>query len=445
MSNEETHIAPYSLNVVIVGGGVAGLSTAFCLGKAGHKITLVEGAEFLGEVGAGIQVAPNVSRLLIRWGLQDRLTELGVKPLSASFRRYENDEQVGFNIIGERFEQDHGSPYYHLHRADLVEMIYGIAKPFLTVKHAKVTSVSPGPSPSVTLESGEVIEADLVIGADGIKSVVRKAIVEGPDRPSPTGDVAYRALIPTDNFLEDPELRSLVENPQVTCWMGPGRHIVGYCVRGRKQYNLVMIRPDTESEESWVATADSNEVRETYKGWNSRVTKLVGFIQIAMKSKLVVRPPLDTWVDPSGRIALLGDSCHSMLPYLAQGAAMAIEDAAVLGNIFSRISHPSQIGSFLKAYQDLRLPRATGTQRASQANQLRFHLPDGPEQQARDAAMKEAMKETLLEASGGGSDGARSGNRSVIVDHNKQLASLQFDYDADTAVDEWREREGMKL
>ncbi|KAF5319269.1 hypothetical protein D9619_008302 [Psilocybe cf. subviscida] len=429
-----------SLNVVIVGGGIAGLSTAYCLGRAGHHVTVIEQTPWLEEVGAGIQLAPNASRLLMRWGLALSLEELGVRPESASFNRFQNDHKIGFNFIGEHVRAEHGAPYYHIHRADLVRLLHELGKRYTTIKQGKVVEVLSGvslsQSPSVVLETGEIITADMIIGADGVKSTVRKYVVDGGDVTISTGDMAFRATIPSEKMEGDEDLRSLFDTTQVICWMGPGKHIVGYFVRNKQLYNLVMIRPDIESEESWTTAGTKEEIRNTFQGWNSRVSKLVGLADGVKKSKLVVRAPLHTWVDQSGRLTLIGDSCHAMLPYLAQGAAMAIEDAAVLGCLFSQISDKSQIMEMLKGYEELRMPRTTATQQASQANQGRFHLPDGPLQQARDTAMMEAMQITLLNESRLG-DHAISGNQSIVLDHSKKLAALQFDYDAEAEAQKW--------
>jgi salicylate hydroxylase len=159
---------------------------------------------------------------------------------------------------------------------------------------------------------------------------------------------------------------------------------------------------------------------------------LTGLVEDVKKLKVVALPPIRTWIDNSGRVVLLGDSCHAMLPYLAQGAAMAIEDAAVLGHLFSRLSHASQITPLLKAYEEIRIPRVTSTQKASQANQGRFHLPDGPLQRGRDAVMKAAMQTTLRAASS-----QPNTNRSIFFGHEKSLEALQFGYDAESEADRW--------
>ena len=226
------------LHILIIGCGLGGLSAAYCLSQAGHTVTLIESAKKLGEVGAGIQVSPNVSRLLIRWGLGDALAKAGVEPQAIVFRRYATGEVVGYSRWGAAMRREHGAPYYHIHRADFHRMVYVRAvasSDRVSVRlGSTVKSVDPVPNAqgqvSVTLTSGETITGDLIVGADGVKSLVRQVVIGRADAPEPTGDAAYRAIISTDVMLSDPDLRPFVETPEMTAWMGPGRHLMGYCI-----------------------------------------------------------------------------------------------------------------------------------------------------------------------------------------------------------------------
>jgi len=286
----------------------------------------------------------------------------------------------------------------------------------------------PG-GPSVTLASGEVLHADVIVGADGVKSRLQKAVTGRNDAPMPTGDAAYRAIISTDSMLEDPELRPFVETPEMTGWMAPGRHLMAYNIRAKKEYNLVLIHPDDGSVESWTEEGSGDKMRADFADFEPRVQKLLSFVKSTLKWRLMDRRPLNTWVHPKGRLVLLGDACHPMLPYRAQGAAIAIEDAAVIGALFSYVSSISQVPALLHAYEDLRLPRATATQESSRLNQKIFHLPDGPDQRARDDAMRTAMAAELE------GKPIPDGNPNQWADRTK--SRIQFEYDAYGEVERW--------
>ncbi len=229
--------AALSLNIIVVGAGLGGLAATHSLAQAGHRVLLLESAPALGDVGAGIQVSPNQSRLLIRWGLGPALTAIGVQPEAIVFRRYNTGERVGYSRWGSDMIPEHGAPYCHIHRADYHTLLLRLARaaPGVHIRlGATVREAQPDPAveggPSVTLVSGEVIHADLVIAADGVKSTIQKTVTGHDDNPTPTGDAAYRATIPTDLMLRDPELRPFVETPEMTGWMAPGRHLMAYCI-----------------------------------------------------------------------------------------------------------------------------------------------------------------------------------------------------------------------
>ncbi|KAG2121796.1 hypothetical protein BD769DRAFT_1650035 [Suillus cothurnatus] len=437
--------ASLPLNIVVIGCGLGGLAAAYCLAQAGHNITILEAASAIGEAGAGVQASPNVSRLLIRWGLGPSLEELGVKIQALSFKRWSNDEVVGWTPFGDVINKEYGSPFYLLHRADLHHMLYEATEPHCTIRvNSRVVSVDPS-KPSVTLASGEVVTADLLIGADGVKSVAREYVVGGPDKPRVTGDAAYRATIPAEKLLQDDELKPLVEKMESNLWMGPGGHIVGYTIRAKKEFNLVMVHPD-EAEwgvESWTAEGNVDKMKENYKRWSTTVRKLLALVPSTLDWKLMDRDPLPSWIHKDGKLVLLGDSCHPMLPYRAQGLAMAIEDAAVLGNIFSHCSDRSQILPLLYAYQSLRYDRATATQTSSSLNRHIFHQPDGPEQEDRDRDMRAAMEDALRVVRGEQSTRVLAGNANQWADKTKN--DIQFGYDADEEAEKWWLANGDQL
>jgi len=433
------HKAPLQLHILIVGCGIGGLAAAHCLAQAGHKITLFESAPAIGEVGAGIQVSPNVTRLLIRWGLGEALAEVAVKPEALVFRRYSNGERVAFTRWGEKMDE-FGAPYYHIHRADFHKLLYDLALPSMTLRlNSTVVGCDPE-RPSLTLASGETVKGDLILGADGVKSYIQQVVLGRANPARATGDAAYRALIPTSLMMEDPDLRPFVEKPEMTGWMGPGRHIMAYNIRAKREYNLVMLHPDDGSVESWTAEGSADKMRADFADFEPRVQKMLSMVKSTLKWRLMDRLPLDTWIHPAGRVALLGDACHPMLPYRAQGAAMAIEDAAMLGTLLSHISSISQLKPLLYAYESLRLPRTAETQASARLNQTIFHLPDGPEQEARDSQMRKAaeVEEAMLERERQGlpvEEESMEGNPNMWADRKKNEA--QFGYDADEVADRW--------
>ncbi len=282
--------APHQLHVLIVGCGMGGLAAAHCLGKAGHNVTLFESAPAIGEIGAGIQVTPNVSRLLHRWGAGPALEAVAVRPDAIALRRYDTGERVAYtqwtNMV-----QKYGAPYYHIHRADLHKLLFDLALPHMTLRlNSTVVSVDPD-APSVTLASGEVVRGDLIVGADGVKSLIQEVVLGHTNPAEATGDAAYRAVIPSHLLLDDPELKELIDVPEMTGWMGPGRHIMAYnivrrlllpfaCIfahlgmkRGKKEYNLVLIHPDDGSVESWTAEGSADKMRADFADYEPRYAR----------------------------------------------------------------------------------------------------------------------------------------------------------------------------
>jgi len=224
--------ATLALDIIVVGCGLGGLAAAFCLTQAGHRVTIIESSSVIGDIGAGIQVSPNCSRLLRRWGLGKHLDEIAVKPECLTFRRYDTGETVGLTKLGEVTEREYGAPYYHIHRADFHKLLYDLVAPHVTILlGSPVIGCDADPVlPSVTLKSGKVVRGDLVIGADGVKSSIQQ-VVSGKSSPAePTGDAVYRAVIPASLLMQDPELRELIEHPQMAGWMGPRKHMMAYLI-----------------------------------------------------------------------------------------------------------------------------------------------------------------------------------------------------------------------
>ncbi|HSS74849.1 MAG TPA: FAD-dependent monooxygenase [Gaiellaceae bacterium] len=365
------------LTVGVAGGGIGGLTAALSLLEAGFDVQLYEQAPELGEVGAGIQVSPNASRILHRLGLAQELAVLGVRPLAWHQRRWDDGRTLLRTPLADEVIRAFGFPHYQMHRADLLATLSSRIPPErVHVDHRLTGFVDHGDRVSLVFEHGATADVDVLVGADGIHSTVREALL-GPQTPHFTGCVAYRGLVP-------PERLGALELPvEAQVWMGPGRHFVHYYVQSCRLVNFVaLIEQGTWTRESWTDRGEIADALAAYEGWHPQVRTILGSVEETFVWALFDRQPLERW--SVGRVTLLGDACHPMLPFMAQGSAQAVEDAAALTTC---LSAETDVPAALRRYEAARLPRASRIQAMSAQNKVRFHLPDGPEQRARDAEM----------------------------------------------------------
>jgi salicylate hydroxylase len=362
--------------VAVIGGGIGGLAAAASLLQAGFDVHVYEQAKALGEVGAGINIGPNASRLLHRLGLAERLGACGIKPTTFDQRRWDDGRYLLRAPLGAMVEEKFGAPYYTFHRADLHDAIASaLPTERVHLGHRFTRLVDYGDCVEAQFESGHAVSADVLVGADGIHSAVRHALL-GPERPRFTGCVAYRGLVPADR------LTHLNLERTTSIWMGPERHFVHYFVSSGRLVNFVAVtEEDSWQRESWVDRGEVADALAAFAGWHPQVRGIIGATEETYKWALFDRAPLPRW--SVGRVTLLGDACHPMLPFMGQGAAQTIEDAATLTACLNK----HDVAAALKIYEKLRLPRASRLQSMSQTNKARFHLPDGAEQQQRDAHM----------------------------------------------------------
>jgi len=376
--------------IAIVGGGIGGLAAAAFLHRAGLASTVYEQAAELKEIGAGLVVAPNAARLLRRLGVLDSLAAKAVRLETGwEFRRWQDGTVLSAEDLGTKCERLYGEHTYTAHRADLLAAV-SQAVPATAVRLGKrCVRIDTGSAPDsgpVTLvfADGETVTADVVIGADGIHSLVRAALTE-PAPATYSGLCAFRALVPAEQAPE------FARRPAQTLWLGPEHHLVHYPVSKGTLINLVAIAPaGGYTTESWTATATVAEFLAEFEGWDRRLTDLITAAGTPGRWALLDRAPLTSW--GSGPVSLLGDAAHPMFPFFAQGAAQAIEDAATLARCLAAEftgtgTDPSATdpSAALRRYEALRIPRTTRLQQVSHARAHVNHLPDGPEQRARDA------------------------------------------------------------
>jgi len=283
--------------------------------------------------------------------------------------------------------QQHGEQFV-VHRADLQMALLEKALEMPNVKlqtNTLVKNVRFSPA-AVELNDGSWVEGDVVIAADGIKSTVRAKILgDDKDVAIPTGDAVFRVVLTRDMLKKHPHLQPYIEEKKAIRWIGPERHIIAYPVRNHEIYNMALAHPDRgRVDESWTTVSSKKNLLSEYEGWDPKLIEMLEMVPEGdvLEWKLCMHMPLIRWVQ--GNCALMGDACHPMLPYVAQGAAQAVEDAASLGVTLSSITSKDQIPLALKAYEKAQKARAEHIQQSCLQTRAALHLPDGPEQQARD-------------------------------------------------------------
>lgn len=348
------------MRIAIVGGGIGGLAAANALVQRGQDVTVFEQAPELGEVGAGIFIYPNSLRQLERMGFKEALAAVGGKVGAGSHYNRMDGSVVG-NII--TADSSGWNGMYGMHRADILD-VFARALPPQAIRtgHRCVGVEQSGDKATVRFENGASFEADLVIGADGINSVVQRFVTE----PSPkdySGFRAYRGLVARDKLDAWPDRTHQV-------WMGEGKHFMVFPVRSGTLLNYVGFVPLAyETVESWSAVGDRDELAASFAGWDPRIGHLISKIDHCFWWGLFDRRPLKTWVN--GRVTLLGDAAHPMLPHLGQGVNQGVEDAVAL-SILLEGRPAADVPAALKAYEALRLPRASMVQTEARQNGKRY-------------------------------------------------------------------------
>jgi salicylate hydroxylase len=365
--------------IAIVGGGIGGLAAAAFLRLAGLEATVYEQASRLREVGAGVVVAPNAARLLRALGVLDELAAKAVRLETGwEFRRWQDGTVLSAENLATECERRFGEHTYTAHRADLLDALRSVVPAEIVrlgMRCLALDETGDGSPVTHTFASGEQAEADIVIGADGIHSMVRAALTE-PAPATFSGLCAFRALVPAE------QAPAFSRRPAQTLWLGPGHHLVHYPVSAGRYVNLVAFAPAGDyTTESWTATATVDEFLAEFAGWDARLTALIRAGGTPGRWALLDRAPLTRWT--RGAVTLLGDAAHPMFPFFGQGAAQAIEDAATLARCLA--ASPADPPAALRRYAELRMPRTGRLQEVSHARARINHLPDGPAQRDRDA------------------------------------------------------------
>ena len=354
------------LHVLVAGAGIGGLTAALALLRKGFKVTVLERVPELREIGAGFHCTPNGTKVLYELGLKEAVDKVAVRLADRDIRLWNTGRAWKLPGHGADSEARYGAPYLTFHRGDLHAILAGAvqkAQPDAVRLNAKVTGFTQDAGGvALHLEGLPDVRGDVLIGADGVHSAVRKALF-GPDNPVFTGEIAWRGIVPIGQL--PPHMRGMITSN----WIGPSGSVSVYPVRRGELVNFVgLIERDDWRVESWIEEGSRDEAARDFPGWHEDIHTLIRNIEKPFKWALFRREPLPQWT--RGRASLLGDACHAMVPYLGQGANMAIEDACVLARCLEAGPDPA---AALARYEAARRPRASEIVVQSSQQSKRIH------------------------------------------------------------------------
>jgi 3-hydroxybenzoate 6-monooxygenase len=381
-----------TLRILIAGGGIGGLAAAYVLGRDGHEVTVLEQASAFGEIGAGIQLGPNIFRMFEYLGLTRAVSDVAFFPTGLGMNDVRTGEKVVRVPLGDVTLAAYGFPYGVIYRADLHQVFLDAcrAMPNVTLRTScKVASFAQDRAGvTVHLVAGETLHGDALVGADGLWSHIREAVV-GDGKPRVSGHIAYRAV------LKREDVPAHLWSDDVLLWGGEKTHLVHYPLRRGELFNLVAVFHSNKYDEGWNTFGDTAELNERFAHAVPQVRELLGKIETWKMWVLCDREPVKNWTD--GRVTLLGDAAHPMLQYLAQGAGQAIEDAVVLGRALKYAN--GDVADAFQKYQQVRYLRTGRVQltarfygdiyhAAGVARELRNRMFQGGEESAGFAGLK---------------------------------------------------------
>ncbi|KAJ5887224.1 hypothetical protein N7504_011271 [Penicillium tannophilum] len=398
------------LKITVIGAGMAGLSSAIALSDINpdHQITVLESNTSLSEFGAGLQLFPNSTRILHKWGLTPSLEKVAFQSSHMSVRRWEDNTELSFNMNNPTSTWLYGWPQWQVYRPDLQQVLFERVKqlPNVSVIFGKSVKFVDHETGTVHTADGEAIEADLTVAADGIWSKTRRCLPASKDvAPTPYREHNYRAVIPRSRMLSNPITAPFMASPEAKSWVGPGAFVLAYTVASSELYNVVIGVPRPSEGVplgSWNHPADIETMRGLVSEWCEEVRALASLIQEGecVSWTLGEVAPIPSYVSASGRVALVGDAAHALLPHAAQGAGMAIEDTASLAEFLGFLKSKEDLSKVMGAWSRFRQARVEHLRSISCGNAVDMTLPDGERQIARDAkwnAIRDMQRSQLAE------------------------------------------------
>jgi salicylate hydroxylase len=361
---------PRKTKVIVAGAGIGGLTAALALLDRGFEVQVLEQARSMGPVGAGIQLSANATRVLYGLGLGPALEAVTIKPGGKCIRLWNTGQEWQLFDLGRESIARFGFPYLLLYRPDLHRVLADALQardPAALLLDAKVVDVAQDAAGvQVTLADGRAVTGDVLLGADGVHSVVRAKVI-AEDQPRFSGCIAWRGVIPLAR------LPASMQGPEGVNWVGPGAHVVHYPVHGGELVSFTgIVEKQGWFRESWTETGSVAECLADFAGWHADIHALIRQLAQPLRWAMMVRDPLANWT--RGRVTLLGDAAHPTLPFLAQGAAMAVEDGCIVARALQ--AHGDNVEAALRSYQATRIERCRKIVLGSAANTRIFHNPE---------------------------------------------------------------------
>ncbi|KAH7922548.1 FAD/NAD(P)-binding domain-containing protein [Leucogyrophana mollusca] len=421
------------LRFIVVGGSIAGLACAYSLQEAGHQVTVLEQSSGTYKSRGGIRSPPNMTRLLNHWGLGPAIAKASIKANQFTFNDGLSGELLGVLVLHDKIMKALLADFLYIQHGDLLTILYDLAKNAGVIfeYNTRVESVDPWAG-SVTTQNGVKLTADVIIGADGYKSIVRTVVV-GPQSLRGVRDkrVSVNLTVPTELMREHEDLIDLTESPEWTLWLGDDCAMHGLLTCSKREYAIVMHVPGAPSlpiHESWAEERPLDDDLLKLDRFEPRARKLVKLATSMIPTHYIIHEPFDNWVHESGKVVLVGEAAHPLMPNGSHNHAMSIEDAMTLSTLFSLPATRSQTPLLLAAYEELRQPRCAKTQSSERQKRDFICLPHGPEQRARDEGLREARSRALLDWD--------EADEEFLRDTWEEYIDL-FAFDAREAVEDW--------
>ncbi|KAG2336615.1 FAD/NAD(P)-binding domain-containing protein, partial [Suillus weaverae] len=436
--------AELTIKFLVIGGGIAGLACAIALRRVGHRVVVLEqysqaDIDNSKMSHGGIQLPPNVSKVLYHWGLEHALRQVSITSSAIEVKIYETGEFIGKHYWKEEVLRETGGDFLFLHHASLRQVLYDTAIAAGAEVRAGTTAVSvSGDGPRVTLTTGETLLADVIVGADGHSSIVQQAIV-GKDviDAAPYQSLFYNTTVPGALMRADPQLAPFFKQPVETMfvWLGNNRSTVAFRMGGKDEFALhLWVRPmqkGLSDDDCWGGGLELKDMQRQLGECEPKLLKITKLAATPACVQVKMVPPIEDWVDEHGRMVIIGEAAHPLPAGSLQGGAMAVEDAAVFAKLFSHLRNRDQISTFLHAFQDLREDRCASVMHTEQCNLYFQMMPAGPQQEQCNQEMRArtAQGESVF----------------GITEASEQWEQLKdlWGYDADNEVDDWWVKWGL--